>query len=48
MNRNKLKEYWLKEEKAAHIHGWDFSHIAGRFEEEDDLPWSYEQIVRSY
>lgn len=48
MNRNELKEYWLKEEKAAHIHGWDFSHIAGRFEEEDDLPWSYEQIVRSY
>lgn len=48
MKRNVLKEYWLKEEKAAHIHGWDFSHIAGRFEEENDLPWNYEQIVRAY
>ena len=31
-----LKEEWLKEESIAHIHihGWDFSHIDGRYEEE--------------
>ena len=28
--------------------GWDFSHIHGRYEEENDLPWDYEKIVRSY
>ena len=34
-----LKEEWLKEESIAHIHihGWDFSHIVGRYEEEQDL-----------
>lgn len=25
-----LKKTWLEEEKIAHIHGWDFSHIADR------------------
>lgn len=33
-----------KEEEAAHIHGWDFSHINGRYEEENDLPWDYEKL----
>ena len=46
MNEQKLKAIWLKEEQAAKIHGWDFSHIAGRYDEERDLPWNYEQIVR--
>ena len=32
----------------AHIHGWDFSHIRGRYDEENDLPWDYEKIVRQY
>ena len=36
-----LKEEWLKEESIAHIHihihVWDFSHIDGRYEEEQDL-----------
>ena len=27
--------------------GWDFSHIHGRYEEEDSLPWDYEEIIRS-
>ena len=26
------------EESIAHIHGWDFSHLDGRYTEEDDLP----------
>lgn len=33
MNLELLKKQWLSEEHAAHIHGWDFSHIAGRYEE---------------
>ncbi len=48
MNKNELMENWLAEEKAAQIHGWDFSHINERFEEEKDLPWNYEKIVRRY
>ena len=45
---NKLKEQWLNEEKIAHIHGWDFSHIRNRYDEEDDLPADYEKIIREY
>ena len=45
MNRNELYEIWKKEEEVAHIKGWDFSHIHGRYEEENDLPWDYEKIV---
>lgn len=48
MNQEYLKNIWKKEEEAAHIHGWDFSHIHGRYEEEKDLPWDYEKIVRQY
>lgn len=48
MNITELYESWKKEESIAHIHGWDFSHIHGRYEEENDLPWDYEKIVKSY
>lgn len=48
MNREELKLRWKKEEEAAHIHGWDFSHIHGRYEEGQDVPWDYEAIVRQY
>lgn len=48
MNEAELKSIWKKEEKIAHIHGWDFSHIHGRYDEENDLPWDYETIVRQY
>lgn len=48
MNERNLKEIWKQEEKIAHIHGWDFSHINGRYEEENDLPWDYEKIVREH
>ena len=48
MNKEILKAIWKQEEKAAHIHGWDFSHIHGRYEVENDLPWDYEKLVRSY
>ena len=47
MNTNELIKNWKAEEEIAHIHGWDFSHIAGRYTEEDDLPWDYrEEILR--
>lgn len=42
------KALWKEEEAQAHIHGWDFSHIQGRFEEEHDLPWNYRRLVREY
>lgn len=48
MKNTKLYEDWKTEEKVAHIHGWDFSHIHGRYEEENDLPWDYEKIVKHY
>ena len=35
MNKNEWKQNWLSEERAAHIRGWDFSHIDGRYTEED-------------
>ena len=43
-----LKEIWKQEESIAQIHGWDFSHIHGRYEEEQDLPWDYGMVVRQY
>ncbi|MCH5212502.1 MAG: SAM-dependent methyltransferase, partial [Oscillospiraceae bacterium] len=48
MNIEELKAIWEKEENAAHIHGWDFSHIYGRYEVEQDLSWNYESIVRAH
>lgn len=48
MNVEELKSIWKKEEELAHIQGWDFSHIRGRYKEENDLPWDYEGIVRQY
>ena len=47
MNTNELIKRWKAEEEIAHIHGWDFSHIEGRYMEEGDLPWNYrEEILR--
>lgn len=39
------KTQWQREETLAQIHGWDFSHLAGRYEEEE-LPWDYGTVVR--
>jgi SAM-dependent methyltransferase len=39
---------WKQEERAAHIHGWDFSHIEGRYTGEAGLPWDYRRIVLDY
>lgn len=48
MNPEKWISDWKAEERIAHIHGWDFSHIDGRYTEEGDLPWDYRQIVVKY
>ena len=48
MDCEKLRSFWLEEERLAHIHGWDFSHLQGRYEEEGDLPWDYRVLVRRH
>jgi SAM-dependent methyltransferase len=48
MNENELIKSWKAEEAVAHIHGWDFSHIHGRYTEETDLPWNYSDVVKTY
>lgn len=48
MNTNELIKRWNVEEEIAHIHGWDFSHIEGRYMEEDDLPWDYREEILRY
>ncbi len=48
MQIEKLKRYWKSEEAIAHIQGWDFSHISGKYSVENDLPWNYKNIINSY
>ena len=48
MDIQELRRLWIAEEEQAHIHGWDFSHINDRYQEEEDLPWDYRECVRSY
>lgn len=40
-----LYKHIKSEEACARIHGWDFSHIHGRYEEENDLPWDYKAEI---
>ena len=48
MTREQLYTLWKAEEEIAHIHGWDFSHLDGRLQEPDPLPWDYRQIILSH
>lgn len=48
MDKQTLLNEWLHEQEIAHIKGWDFSHIRGRYREEDDLPWDFGSIIKSY
>lgn len=43
VDRMPLLRQWLREEEGARMKGWDFSHLRGRYEEENDLPWDYRQ-----
>ena len=45
---NKLIEQWKAEEAIAHIHGWDFSHIEGRYTEDNNFPWEYRKLIEKY
>ena len=45
MNTNEMIKSWKAEEEIAHMHGWDFSHIDGRYTEQDDLPWDYRAVI---
>ncbi len=42
---DRLYNHIRSEEARAKIHGWDFSHIEGRYEEENDLPWDYKSEI---
>jgi hypothetical protein len=46
MKEKILKKLLLKEESYA-FSGWDFSHLKGRWDNEE-LTWNYKQIVLSY
>ena len=48
MNKNALYSAWKAEENMAHIHGWDFSHIDGRYTEQGDLSWNYKAVIEKY
>lgn len=43
MDLAELKTQWLREEEQS-FHGWDFSHIDGRWDE-DPLSWDYRETV---
>lgn len=47
MNNPTLLCQWLEEEQQAHIHGWDFSHLKGRYQV-SPLPWEYRALVDRY
>lgn len=47
MEQKNWKEIWQQEENIAHIHGWDFSHIHDRCEEQP-LPWDYRKIIEQH
>lgn len=46
MDTHTLIDQWRGEERAAVIRGWDFSHIHGRCEEENDLPWDFRALIK--
>lgn len=46
MNCYKLKKLWKKDEEMS-FKGWNFAYLNDRWEDEE-LPWSYENILRKY
>jgi len=48
MDINEWIKNWKAEEEIAHIRGWDFSHIEGRYTEQENLPWDYRSVIREY
>lgn len=49
MENNYYQNLWKAEQEAAHMLGWDFSYIAGRYNShEDELSWNYCDVVKRY
>lgn len=48
MKQEELIKIWKDEESIAHIKGWDFSHLDGRFESDEDIPWDYKALIEKY
>lgn len=49
MDKENLIQHWHEEEQIAHIKGWDFSHIDGKYySSDDDLPWDYKTEILKY
>lgn len=46
MNDIELKNRWVEEERES-FKGWDFSHLNGRWCDEE-LPWDYKEIIMKY
>lgn len=46
--KQQLMNHWLEEQKIAHVHGWDFSHMEGKYTEQKDLPWNYREVICKY
>lgn len=47
MNTEELRKIWLEEQACAQIHGWDFSHLDGRWTEEAPC-WDYRTEIERY
>ena len=49
MNLSEQKAIWQAVERRAQIKGWDFSEIAGKWDDGDDLlPWDFAALVQQY
>lgn len=48
MEKSKLREIWLEEEKSVREKGCCFSQYAGRYDEERGLPWDMRETVKRY
>lgn len=49
MNSDEQKAIWQAAERRAQIKGWDFSEIAGKWDDGDDmLPWDFAALVQQY
>lgn len=49
MNLEEQKAIWQAVERRAQIKGWDFSEIAGKWDDGDDLlPWDFAALVQQY
>ena len=46
--KDRLIRFWKEEEQIAHIHGWDFSHIADRSAEQTDFPWDFPAAIKGH